>query len=48
MKDELIRFSRVAMENSMPVIRPLWMLDPSDIIAQVYTSENKLDLGYQN
>ncbi|XP_023329548.1 myogenesis-regulating glycosidase isoform X5 [Eurytemora carolleeae] len=31
---ELIRFGREAMEISRPVIRPLWMLNPTDEIAQ--------------
>lgn len=36
---ELIMFSQVAMENSAPVIRPLWMLDPEDKIAQTISDE---------
>lgn len=31
---ELIKFGREAMEISRPVIRPLWMLNPTDEIAQ--------------
>lgn len=31
---ELINFGREAMERSKPVIRPLWMLDPTDPVAQ--------------
>ena len=31
---QLIEFGREAMEWSQPVIRPLWMLDPTDLVAQ--------------
>jgi len=36
---ELIRFSQIAMENSAPVIRPLWMLHSNDSVAQTINDE---------
>ena len=35
----LVNFSVEAMDNSAPVIRPLWMLDPHDPINQVIDDE---------
>ena len=35
----LVNFSREAMDNSTPIIRPLWMLDPHDPINQVIDDE---------
>ena len=35
----LIKFSEQAMNNSAPVIRPLWMLDPHDSVNQVIDDE---------
>ena len=35
----LVNFSVEAMNNSAPIIRPLWMLDPHDPINQVIDDE---------
>ena len=35
----LLNFSKEAMDNSTPIIRPLWMLDPHDPINQVIDDE---------
>ena len=39
MVPHLLDFSKEAMDNSTPIIRPLWMLDPHDPINQVIDDE---------